>query len=136
MQTSTIAMVLLTLAVGPQAASAAGPVVAQTAPSAQGAPAKPAPPAPASARSADPVTANAETADAVRLEKARGGDAAMASEANLGGIVSNNSAINVVTGSNLIDSSFNNASGLPMVIQNSGANVLIQNATVINLQLR
>lgn len=60
----------------------------------------------------------------------------MSGEANLGGVVSNNSAINVVTGSNLIDSSFTNASGLPMVIQNSGANVLIQNATVINLQIR
>ncbi len=124
MKTMMIAVTLMTLALGTQA---------QTAPDT---PAKPAPPAPASARSAEPVTANVETADAARLDKARGGDAAMSGEANLSGIVSNNSAINVVTGSNLIDSSFNNASGLPMVIQNSGANVLIQNATVINLQLR
>ena len=29
-----------------------------------------------------------------------------------------------------------NASGVPIVIQNSGANVLIQNATIINLQMR
>ena len=124
------AATLMALALGPQAASAAEP----------GAQAKPAPPAqaqtPTSERRAEPLTANAETADAARLDKARGGDAAMTGEANLSGIVSNNSAINVVTGSNLIDSSFNNASGLPMVIQNSGANVLIQNATVINLQLR
>ena len=136
MKTSTIAVTLMTLALGTQAATAAGPGVAQTAPGAQGAPSKPAPPATASARGADPVTVNVETADAARLDKARGGDAAMSAEANLSGIVSNNSAINVVTGSNLIDSSFSNASGLPMVIQNSGANVLIQNATVINLQLR
>jgi len=30
--------------------------------------------------------------------------------------------------------SFINASGIPTVIQNSGANVLIQNATIINIQ--
>jgi hypothetical protein len=32
--------------------------------------------------------------------------------------------------------SFANMSGIPIVVQNSGANVLIQNATVINLQLK
>ena len=129
----TIAVTLMALALGTQAATAAGPGVA---PTAADAPATAAKPAPADERRAEPLAANTETADAARLDKARGGDAAMAGEANLSGIVSNNSAINVVTGSNLIDSSFNNVSGLPMVIQNSGANVLIQNATVINLQLR
>jgi hypothetical protein len=39
--------------------------------------------------------------------------------------------MNVISGG-----SFANSSGLPVVIQNSGANVLIQNATVINLQLQ
>jgi len=49
--------------------------------------------------------------------------------------VANNSAFNVMTGSNSIaDGSFTNSSGFPMVIQNSGSNVLIQNATIINLQ--
>ena len=49
----------------------------------------------------------------------------------------NNTAINTVSGNNIIDNgSFANAQGLPMVIQNSGSNVLIQNATVINLQLQ
>ena len=129
----TIAVTLMALALGTQAATAAGPGVA---PTAADAPATAAKPAPADERRAEPLAANTETADAARLDKARGGDAAMAGEANLSGIVSNNSAINVVTGSNLIDSSFNNVSGLPMVIQNSSANVLIQNATVINLQLR
>ena len=52
------------------------------------------------------------------------------------GTVQNNSATNVVTGSNAITSSFAGASGVPMVIQNTGNNVLIQNATVINVQLQ
>ena len=48
-----------------------------------------------------------------------------------------NSAVNVVTGANIVtEGSFSNASGLPMVIQNSGANVLIQNATIINVQFK
>jgi hypothetical protein len=42
-----------------------------------------------------------------------------------------------MTGANTIDAgSFANMSGIPVVIQNSGANVLIQNATIINLQLK
>lgn len=57
--------------------------------------------------------------------------------AALDGVVGTNAATNVSTGSNLItNGAFSNMSGLPVVIQNSGANVLIQNATVINLQLR
>jgi hypothetical protein len=57
--------------------------------------------------------------------------------ANIDGAVANNTATNVVTGNNTIDSgSFANMSGIPVVIQNSGANVLIQNATIINLQFK
>jgi hypothetical protein len=55
----------------------------------------------------------------------------------LNGAVSGNAAVNVVTGANAISSgSFSNASGLPVAIQNSGANVLIQNATIINIQMQ
>jgi hypothetical protein len=55
----------------------------------------------------------------------------------LDGVVTGNSATNVSTGANVIDSgSFSNMSGIPVVIQNSGANVLIQNATIINLQFK
>jgi hypothetical protein len=32
--------------------------------------------------------------------------------------------------------SFANMSGIPVVIQNTGANVLIQNSTVVNLQMK
>jgi hypothetical protein len=53
------------------------------------------------------------------------------------GNVSDNRAINVVTGSNSIrDGAFNNTSGIPVVIQNTGANVLIQSATIVNVQLK
>ena len=73
---------------------------------------------------------------AVQLDGARGGNAAMASSATLTGTVGANSANYVVTGANTIAaSSFAGAAGIPIVIQNTGANVLIQNATVINLQL-
>ena len=76
-------------------------------------------------------------AQAARLEEARGGDGAIASDTRLTGTVTGNTASNVATGSNIIQSgSFANASGVPIVIQNTGANVLIQNATVINLQLK
>ena len=72
-----------------------------------------------------------------RLEDARGGDGGMAGTESLDGLVSGNSATNVVTGANSIQaSSFAGASGIPIVIQNTGANVLIQNATVINLQFK
>jgi hypothetical protein len=55
----------------------------------------------------------------------------------LNGTVSNNSASHVVTGSNAISGdSFSGAAGLPMVIQNTGNNVLIQNATIVNVQFQ
>ncbi|WP_426396904.1 hypothetical protein ACN9M1_01860 [Ralstonia sp. R-29] len=58
-------------------------------------------------------------------------------EARLSGTVSDNTAVNVATGSNIVrDGSFANAAGIPTVIQNSGANVLIQNATIVNVQFR
>lgn len=72
---------------------------------------------------------------AERLAEARGGSSNIASDTTLSGTVSANSASHVITGANTIDaSSFAGATGIPIVIQNTGANVLIQNATVINLQ--
>jgi CO/xanthine dehydrogenase FAD-binding subunit len=71
--------------------------------------------------------------------ESRGASDQIRNEANatLGGTVAGNSATNVSTGMNIIDNgSFANSSGLPVVIQNSGANVLIQNATVINLHMQ
>ena len=61
----------------------------------------------------------------------------MSTDLKLSGMTAGNSATHVVTGTNDISAgAFANMSGLPVVIQNSGANVLIQNATVINLQLQ
>jgi hypothetical protein len=78
-----------------------------------------------------------EAASIERLERSTGKDDTVHTEAVLGGTVGSNTAINTVSGNNVIDSgSFANAQGLPMVIQNSGSNVLIQNATVINLRLQ
>lgn len=128
---TTMAAALLALALGPPGALAADPVPADKLP------------VPAAIETLPAFVAGATAAgesgaaDEARLESSRGGDAAMSSEANLSGVVTSNTAVNVVTGANSINSgSFANATGLPMVIQNSGANVLIQNATVINLQLR
>lgn len=71
------------------------------------------------------------------LDQARGGTDTITNEARLSGFVTGNSASYVSTGANTIDgAAFANVSGIPIVIQNSGANVLIQNATIINLQLR
>lgn len=78
-------------------------------------------------------------ADLGQLDHSRGGTDTFATtnNANLSGVVSGNSAVNVVTGSNTIDAgAFANMSGIPVVIQNSGANVLIQNATIVNLQFK
>lgn len=78
-----------------------------------------------------------EAVTSERLGRTAGKDDNIHTEAVLGGTVGNNTAINTVSGNNVIDSgSFANAQGLPMVIQNSGSNVLIQNATVINLRLQ
>jgi hypothetical protein len=70
------------------------------------------------------------------LERLRGGTA-VHNDMDLSGVTSGNSAFQVQTGNNTIDAgSFANMSGIPVVIQNSGANVLIQNATIVNLQMK
>lgn len=72
-----------------------------------------------------------------RLEDSRGGFDVVKNDMQLSGLVASNSAVNVATGSNFIaDGAFTNASGLPTVIQNSGSNVLIQNATIVNVQFK
>ncbi|WP_296228230.1 hypothetical protein [Ralstonia sp. UBA689] len=78
--------------------------------------------------------------DADKLDGYRGGTQDLyqtVNDARLSGTVSDNAAVNVATGSNIVrDGSFTNAAGIPTVIQNSGANVLIQNATIVNVQFR
>jgi hypothetical protein len=121
---------LKTLLLGGLLAVSASTAVAQTAP-AKVSEASP----PASAKAADAAWPKAAPLE--RLDGLRGGADTVTTQATLNGTVADNSARNVVTGNNVIDNgSFANMNGLPMVIQNTGANVLIQNATVINLQLR
>jgi hypothetical protein len=58
-------------------------------------------------------------------------------DTTLTGTVTNDTADHVISGDNLISgSSFAGAAGVPVVIQNSGSNVLIQNATVLNVQFK
>ncbi len=117
-------------------AMAQAPVRTSTDPPTPAAPAVSAPPAEQPNRAVPGLGAPLKPA---QLASSRGGaDTASAiSDARLNATVTNNTASNVSSGNNTIDSgSFANMSGLPMVIQNTGANVLIQNATVINLQLR
>lgn len=56
---------------------------------------------------------------------------------DIDGVSSGNTAMNNLTGNNVITAgSLSNVSGITSVIQNSGNNVLIQNATVVNLTLK
>jgi hypothetical protein len=71
-----------------------------------------------------------------KLSSYRGGASITNSEMTLSGLTAGNTAVNVVSGTNWIGSgAFANMSGLPLVVQNSGANVLIQNAVILNLQM-
>lgn len=55
----------------------------------------------------------------------------------LTGTVSNDTADHVISGANVITGgAFSGEAGIPMVIQNSGSNVLIQNATVISVEFK
>lgn len=74
--------------------------------------------------------------DAAALGLYRGGAEVLVENTNAtDGAVYGNHASNLVTGSNLIDSSFSGASGLSTVIQNTGNNVLIQAPVIVNLQV-
>lgn len=111
-----------------------------------GAEALPDPRAPATQAAAPPaqqapapreLLALADVADDALLERSRGGDVRTIIDTRFSGTVNNNSATNVTTGWNIIaEGAFANMSGIPIVIQNTGANVLIQSATVINLQMQ
>lgn len=54
----------------------------------------------------------------------------------LNGSMSDTEARDTVSGSNVVSgSAFGSSAGLPTVIQNSGNNVLIQNATIVNVRM-
>lgn len=69
-----------------------------------------------------------------RLQTMRGGEEKPGSIIIIDGKVEDNTADNVTGGSNIINGgSFGGASGINTIIQNSGTNVLIQSATVVNV---
>jgi hypothetical protein len=71
------------------------------------------------------------------LSELRGGTDITTNDMRLEGATTGNTATAVQTGQNTItDGAFTNLSGIPMVIQNTGANVLIQNALIVNVQMR
>lgn len=75
--------------------------------------------------------------DSENLAISRGGADLNLFDVKNDGIVSENHASNLTTGSNWVtEGSFAGASGFSTVVQNSGNNVLIQNSTVINLQVK
>lgn len=69
------------------------------------------------------------------LSALRGGDSQVTVEVDNQGTVQGNTASQVVAGDNRVEGgAFANAAGLTTVIQNSGANVLIQNGTSVNVR--
>lgn len=69
------------------------------------------------------------------LDALRGGASTVDNDILVDGNVQDNTADHVLTGHNTVDAgSFANASGISTVIQNTGANVLIQNAMIVNVQ--
>lgn len=70
------------------------------------------------------------------LGEMRGGDSTtIDNDIVVNGEVTDNHAENIISGTNVIDGgAFGNASGISTVIQNSGSNVLIQNAMIVNVQ--
>ncbi len=74
--------------------------------------------------------------DETRLAGFRGGAETVRNDMTLNGTTADNSARNVNTGDNTISAgSFANMNGLPVVIQNTGPNVLIQNAVILHVQM-
>lgn len=72
-----------------------------------------------------------------RLADLRGGTDLTVNDMRLNGATTGNTATNVQTGSNTItDGALAHMNGIPVVVQNTGANVLIQNALILNVTMR
>ena len=75
--------------------------------------------------------------DSQDLAVSRGGAEVTLNDLKSNGAVHDNQASNLITGSNFVtDGSFAGAAGFSTVVQNSGNNVLIQNATIINVKVQ
>ncbi|QOT80021.1 hypothetical protein [Cupriavidus basilensis] len=92
---------------------------------------------PATARERGVLAGLGKPVGSDKLQDIRGGSELVVNDMRLAGTVADNSANRVISGSNSIaEGSFASAAGLPTVIQNTGSNVLIQNATIINVQFK
>ncbi|WP_430390631.1 hypothetical protein [Dyella sp. 20L07] len=84
----------------------------------------------------NPTTDIGKGVDNATLAEMSGGTMVV-QNTTLNGTVSNDSADHVISGSNIITGgAFAGETGIPTVIQNSGNNVLIQSATVLNVQFK
>ncbi|WP_232820965.1 hypothetical protein [Dyella sp. C11] len=82
------------------------------------------------------ATGLGDTVDTATLAELSGGTQ-ITQNTDLNGTVGDNSASHTVSGDNIITGgSMAGATGFPTVIQNSGNNVLIQNATVLNVEFK
>jgi hypothetical protein len=82
-----------------------------------------------------PTVLGTPVASATLAEQRGGDETQILNTIHIDGDVTDNTATNVVTGANNIQNgSFDNASGVLSVVQNTGANVLIQSATIVNVQ--
>lgn len=89
-----------------------------------------------SAKAERSVAFVAKPVDSATLASYRGGAELVRNDMTLNGTTADNSARNVNTGENTISAgSFANMAGLPIVVQNTGANVLIQNAVILHVQM-
>ncbi|WP_254201109.1 MULTISPECIES: hypothetical protein [unclassified Lysobacter] len=68
------------------------------------------------------------------LADMRGGAEIVDNDILVNGRVEDAIAVDVLSGSNSVAGSFDSASGINTVIQNTGANVLIQNAMIVNVK--
>lgn len=67
----------------------------------------------------------------------RGGYALQINQNQLDARLYDNQAIGNITGTNSVsDSAFSGMSGFATIVQNSGNNVIVQNATILNVQLK
>lgn len=98
-------------------------------------PAAPASTAPATAPVA--IAAMGPALSTEQLDGYRGGADTVLNDMTLSGTVAHNSTINVASGNNILTgAAFANTNGFATAIQNSGSNVLIQNATIVNVQFQ
>ncbi|GGK09587.1 hypothetical protein [Luteimonas terricola] len=84
-----------------------------------------------------PVEGFGQAVSVPALEALRGGESTIITVVDVDnqGQVDGNTAVGTVGGPNTVTGgAFGNAAGINTVIQNSGANVLIQNGTAVNVQ--